>query len=77
MSGLNVAGDEPVVNFEQMVEKSPINTMFATTKGLLTYMNKKSFDTLKTLEQYLPDKVENLVGNSIDWFHKTQNTKEI
>ncbi|EQC49755.1 methyl-accepting chemotaxis protein [Bacteriovorax sp. DB6_IX] len=58
------------VNFEQMVEKSPINTMFATPEGILTYMNAASSSTLKTLEQYLPDRVENLVGKSIDWFHR-------
>lgn len=58
------------VNFEQMVEKSPINTMFATPEGILTYMNAASSTTLKTLEQYLPDRVENLVGKSIDWFHR-------
>jgi methyl-accepting chemotaxis protein len=55
---------------QQMVENSPINTMLADPSGVMQYMNKASFDTLKTLEQYLPEKVENLVGRSIDWFHR-------
>lgn len=55
---------------KSMVDKSPINTMLATPDGLLTYMNETSLATLKTLEQYLPDKASNLVGKSIDWFHK-------
>ena len=53
-----------------MVEKSPINTLLATPDGVMTYMNENSLKTLKTLEQYLPDKAENLNGKSIDWFHK-------
>lgn len=70
MSKLEVEHNVDSVNFEQMIEKSPINTMFATPEGVLTYMNARSKSTLKTLEQYLPDKVENLIGQSIDWFHK-------
>jgi methyl-accepting chemotaxis protein len=57
-------------NFKEMLGLSPINTMMATPEGVLTYMNKSSIDTLRTLEEYLPDKVDNLVGKSIDWFHK-------
>lgn len=53
-----------------MVGLSPINTMLADKDGTLLYMNENSISTLRTLEQYLPDKVENLVGKSIDWFHK-------
>jgi methyl-accepting chemotaxis protein len=53
-----------------MVDKSPINTMLATPDGLMTYMNENSLKTLKSLEQYLPDKAANLTGKSIDWFHK-------
>jgi len=55
---------------QEMVDKSPTNTLMATPEGVMTYMNEKSFETLKPLEEFLPDKVENLVGNSIDWFHK-------
>jgi methyl-accepting chemotaxis protein len=54
----------------RMVDTSPINTMFADSEGNLTYMNEASRLTLKTLEKYLPDRVENLVGKRIDIFHK-------
>jgi methyl-accepting chemotaxis protein len=57
-------------NFEQMLDLSPINTMMATPEGVLTYMNENSKKTLRTLEQFLPAKVDDLVGKSIDWFHK-------
>lgn len=55
---------------QNMVDKSPINTMLADVDGKLIYMNEKSFATLKTLEEHLPDKVENLVGQSVDIFHR-------
>lgn len=55
---------------KQMVELAPINIMFSNPQGELQYMNKSSSTTLKTLEKYLPEKVENLMGKSIDMFHK-------
>ena len=55
---------------KQMVDMSPINTMLATPDGIMIYMNDISRKTLKTLEQYLPDKVDNFMGKSIDQFHK-------
>lgn len=62
--------EQAMVQAQNMIKLSPINTMLADAEGNLLYMNDNSFNTLKGLEQYLPDKVENLVGNSIDWFHK-------
>jgi methyl-accepting chemotaxis protein len=55
---------------KSMIDKSPVNAMFATPDGVMAYMNDASLKTLKALEQYLPDKAENLIGKSIDWFHK-------
>lgn len=62
--------DKTALNFDKMIDLSPINTMFADKNGNLLYMNQNSVNTLKGLEQYLPDKVDNLVGKSIDIFHK-------
>lgn len=58
------------IQAKKMIDLSPINTMMATPDGTLVYMNDNSKNTLKSLEQYLPDKVDNLVGKSIDVFHK-------
>lgn len=63
-------GNDIKLAFDKMIELSPINTMFADKEGKLLYMNDNSAKTLKSLEQYLPDKVEKLVGKSIDLFHK-------
>ncbi|MEC7278229.1 MAG: methyl-accepting chemotaxis protein [Bdellovibrionota bacterium] len=59
------------VPFDKMIDLAPTNMMLADPSGILLYMNTNSFNTLKGLEQYLPDKVENLVGKSIDWFHES------
>jgi methyl-accepting chemotaxis protein len=71
---LKIASDitelKSLANMKQMVDLSPINTMMATKDGLLIYMNENSRKTLKTLEKYLPERVENLIGKSIDIFHK-------
>lgn len=56
--------------FKQMVDLSPVNTMLASPDGVLRYMNERSRNVLKGLEKYLPDRVDNLVGKSIDHFHK-------
>ncbi|EQC47410.1 methyl-accepting chemotaxis protein [Bacteriovorax sp. Seq25_V] len=63
-------GTDLKIDFQQMIEMSPINTMVANKEGILLYMNSKSKETLRELEQYLPDKVDNLFNKSIDWFHK-------
>lgn len=56
---------------EQMIETMPINIMLAEPENLdLTYMNKMSRDTLRTLEGVLPIKVDDMIGQSIDIFHK-------
>lgn len=55
---------------KQMVDLSPINTMMADTNGIITYLNKNSIETLKKLEKHLPVKVDDIVGQKIDIFHK-------
>jgi methyl-accepting chemotaxis protein len=53
-----------------MMENSPLNVMCTDLDLNMQYMNPASAKTLQTLEQYLPVKVSNMVGQSIDVFHK-------
>lgn len=53
-----------------MVDNSPISTMMCDPSGTLIYMNQSTIENLKKLQQYLPEKVDNLIGKSIDIFHK-------
>ena len=53
-----------------MMENAPVNVIFAGRDFKIAYVNPASVKTLKDLEQYLPCKVDDLVGQSIDIFHK-------
>jgi methyl-accepting chemotaxis protein len=56
--------------YASMVENMPTRVMFADRDMTITYMNKASFETLRSLEQHLPVRVEEIVGQSFDVFHK-------
>jgi methyl-accepting chemotaxis protein len=53
-----------------MTENMPINVIYADRELKIRYMNPASVQQLKALEQYLPIKVEEIVGRSVDIFHK-------
>ena len=53
-----------------MMENAPINVMCTDMDFTIQYMNPASRKTLKTLESLLPVKVEDMIGQSIDIFHK-------
>jgi methyl-accepting chemotaxis protein len=58
------------VRYASMSENSPINIMFADRDLKIQYMNKASTNTLKRLEKHLPVAVSQIVGQSVDIFHK-------
>jgi len=53
-----------------MMEQAPINVMFADRELKIQYMNPASSRTLKGLEGLLPVRVEQIIGQSVDIFHK-------
>lgn len=53
-----------------MMENVPINIMSADLDLKLQYINPAAKVMLKKLEQYLPIKVEQMIGTKIDIFHK-------
>ncbi len=55
---------------KSMTENMPINVIYADRELKIRYMNPASVQQLKTLEQYLPIKVDEIVGRSVDIFHK-------
>jgi methyl-accepting chemotaxis protein len=55
---------------QNIVEHTPVNIMMAGTDLKLSYLNAASKRTFKTIERLLPVPVEQLVGQSIDIFHK-------
>lgn len=56
--------------FSNMIENVPINVMFADRDMTLLYMNPASARTLAKLEHHLPVRVDKMVGQKIDIFHK-------
>jgi methyl-accepting chemotaxis protein len=56
--------------FEQMMENCSLNILRADTNLIIRYMNPASRATLAKLAHLLPCKVEDVVGSSIDIFHK-------
>jgi methyl-accepting chemotaxis protein len=68
---LQTVSSDDSSQFKQMVDDMPINVIICDLEEFtITYANKSSVTTLKTLEHVLPIKADDLVGQSIDIFHK-------
>ena len=59
-----------LTRIKQMVDNAPVNIMYADLGLKVRYMNPKAEQTLKRLEAHLPIKVDQIIGSSIDIFHK-------
>jgi methyl-accepting chemotaxis protein len=53
-----------------MLDNSPTNVMLADRDLKITYVNPASLALLRKLERHLPVKGDNVLGSSIDIFHK-------
>jgi methyl-accepting chemotaxis protein len=59
-----------MARIQSMMENAPVNVMMANRELELIFINPKSKQTLRTLEKFLPKPVDQLLGQSIDIFHK-------
>jgi methyl-accepting chemotaxis protein len=59
-----------MAQIQNMMENVPINVIFADLDLKMQYLNPASIKTLQTLEKYMPIKVSQMIGHSIDIFHK-------
>ncbi len=57
-------------SFEFALDALPCNAMFCDRELILRYLNRAARKTLRSLEQYLPVPVDQMVGKSIHIFHK-------
>jgi hemoglobin-like flavoprotein/uncharacterized coiled-coil DUF342 family protein len=64
------AADPEFAMFRGLVENSPNPTMVCDRDLTVRYANPIALKTLGRLEQYLPIRAHQIVGNSIDIFHK-------
>jgi methyl-accepting chemotaxis protein len=60
--------EQPV--FVGMAENAPVNIMFADPELRIRYINPASRKTLESISKLLPVPVDQIVGQSIDVFHK-------
>jgi methyl-accepting chemotaxis protein len=63
-------GKETELEYFAMLDSAPVNIMFADRQYTIRYVNQKSKETLRGIERVLPIKVDQIVGSSIDVFHK-------
>ena len=64
-------GAERINIITSMMEHSPVNMMFADRSHVIRYMNPASMRTLQSLRDHLPVRPEEIVGSSLDIFHRT------
>ena len=62
--------DADVARMFNMIEAMPTAVMLADRDLNIVYLNPLSKETLRSLQKYLPVKVDDMVGTSIDVFHK-------
>ncbi|HET7488846.1 MAG TPA: PAS domain-containing protein, partial [Acidimicrobiales bacterium] len=65
-----IKAEAEMARIQSMMENAPTNMMFADKDLVLRYMNPASLNTLRAIEQYLPCKADEIVGQNIDIFHK-------
>jgi methyl-accepting chemotaxis protein len=58
-------------SFEYALDALPCNAMFCDRELVMRYLNRSSRKTLKSLQQYLPVPVDQIVGQTIHIFHKS------
>ena len=62
--------EQAMARINSMMENAPTNVILADRDLKIQYMNPASVQTLGRLEEWLPIKVDEFLGSSIDVFHK-------
>jgi methyl-accepting chemotaxis protein len=62
--------EQEVGRLTSMVESSPTKMMFADRDFIIQYMNPASLEALRGVEEFLPVRADQVVGSSLDVFHK-------
>ncbi|MEI9937582.1 MAG: methyl-accepting chemotaxis protein [Pseudomonadota bacterium] len=62
--------EQQQARLRQMIDNAPVNVLSCDLNLTIQYANNTSKQTLRRLEQYLPITADQLVGSSIDIFHK-------
>ena len=66
----NLSKQIEMVRLNRMIENTPSSMMFADRDLKIRYMNPASYKLLRQLEAYLPCKADDMIGQTIDIFHR-------
>ncbi|MGH1503123.1 MAG: hypothetical protein ACRBI6_06180, partial [Acidimicrobiales bacterium] len=64
------AADAEARRLGEMVASADLGMMYADNDYIIRYMNSAAESIIRTLEPYIPVRVEDVIGGSIDRFHK-------
>jgi methyl-accepting chemotaxis protein len=70
LATVRIQQEKKVSRLAGFVENNPGNMIAADKDFIIQYMNPASKKVLGTLEQYLPVRVDEIIGQSVDIFHK-------
>lgn len=63
--------EDEVARLLQMIDRMPINVMTCDPQSFeINYVNSTSIETLSKIEEHLPIRAKDLLGQNIDIFHK-------
>ena len=65
-----------VDRIRSMVKNAPINILCADVDGTIVYANPSSVDTLRQIEHLIPIRADEVVGTSMDVFHKNPSHQQ-
>lgn len=65
-----VERETEMAQIRSMMESAPVNVIFADTDLKIRYLNPASVRQLEALQKFLPIKPEQMIGQSIDIFHR-------
>lgn len=65
-----VKARQEMIGLKSVLENLPFNVILADAGLKITYLNPSSVKQLTALEKFLPIKVKDIVGQSVDVFHK-------
>ena len=75
-AGQRHEGQSDIDRVRSMVKNAPINILCADVDGTIVYANPSSVDTLRQIEHLIPIRADDVVGTSMDVFHKNPSHQQ-
>jgi methyl-accepting chemotaxis protein len=57
---------------QQMLEAAPMSALFVDADGIIQYLNRAAFEALRSIEEHLPARADQLIGRTADFLHRDQ-----